>query len=99
MARQRIMAALKSTLSKRRVQFSLDAPNATSVIIAGDFNDWQTRRPLKRNPQGRWTARISLAPGSYQYRFLVDGVWCDDPRCSDRVDNRLGGQNCVRVVK
>ena len=99
MTRQSTPPPPKPTPPKRRVQFALDAPDAISVIIAGDFNDWQTSRHLKRNPQGRWATRISLAPGRYQYRFLVDGVWCDDPRCSDRVDNPLGGQNCVRVVE
>jgi hypothetical protein len=32
------------------------------------------------------------------YRFIVDGQWCDDPECSVRAPNPYGGQNMVRQV-
>jgi len=40
----------------------------------------------------------ALPPGTYHYRFLVDGNWCDDPDCTLRVTNPYGGYNMMRVV-
>jgi hypothetical protein len=45
-----------------------------------------------------WSKTLSLDPGSYQYRLLVDGQWQDDPQCLQRVPNTYGTENCVRVV-
>lgn len=28
---------------------------------------------------GAWEAQVDLAPGEYQYKFVVDGVWIPDP--------------------
>jgi hypothetical protein len=39
-----------------------------------------------------------LEPGTYHYRFLVDGQWRDDPECTLRVDNPYGSNNAVRQV-
>ncbi len=29
-------------------------------------------------------------------RSIVDGTWCDDPECAERVPNPFGGQDMVR---
>ena len=90
----------KRKVTLRRVTFSLDIPKANSVIVVGDFNDWQTNgHTLKRNKQGVWTTTLNLPPGTYQYRFLVDGEWCDDPNCAVRMDNPYGSQNNAIVVE
>ncbi len=91
----------KPTKAKRKVKFFLNnVPEATKVGVAGDFNGWQTEaHPLKHNRDGTWTTTLSLLPGTYQYRFFVDGEWCDDPTCAARVDNEFGSQNCVIVVE
>jgi hypothetical protein len=41
---------------------------------------------------------IALAGGTYHYRFLVDGTWCDDPQCTLRIPNIFGSHNMVREV-
>jgi hypothetical protein len=28
---------------------------------------------------GAWETTIQLAPGTYRYKFVVDGVWITDP--------------------
>jgi hypothetical protein len=48
---------------------------------------------------GLWKVQVSLAPGTYHYRFLVDGEWRDDPECTLRVPNPFGTENAVREVK
>ena len=46
-----------------------------------------------------WHLELELTPGTYEYRFVVDGDWCDDPEAMLRVANPFGGENAVRVVE
>lgn len=88
----------KSVAKKRKV-FQLAAPGAQTVYLAGDFNEWVPDvRPLKVGKNGIWKTTVTLVPGVYQYRFVVDGVWCDDPRCAEKIPNGLGAENCLMRV-
>jgi len=85
--------------SNKQQQFSITAPRAASVLLAGDFTHWQDQAiPMKKQPRGVWQATVNLAPGTYHYRFIVDGQWQDDPDCTLRVPNPYGGQDAVRSV-
>jgi 1,4-alpha-glucan branching enzyme len=85
---------------KQKVAFSYNAPEAKLVLLAGDFTAWeQSPLALKKGKDGVWKKSVSLAPGRYQYRFLVDGEWCDDPACSLRQANQFGSENCVCSVE
>jgi len=84
---------------KQKVTFSYTAPDAQAVLLAGDFTGWQQAPiTLKKDRKGVWKKTVSLEPGKYEYRLLVDGQWCDDPQCPNRQPNQFGGQNCVCVV-
>ncbi len=62
------------------VEFSIYAPYAESVYIAGDFNNWNTSQlPLKKDELGVWKRVIYLPPGRYEYKFIVDGEYVADP--------------------
>lgn len=90
--------ARKLTKQKKQ-QFSITAPSAMSVLLAGDFTHWQQKPiPMKKEPNGVWRASIDLEPGKYHYRFIVDGEWRDDPECTLRVTNPFGTENAVRQV-
>ncbi|MCM8757513.1 MAG: glycogen-binding domain-containing protein [Candidatus Omnitrophica bacterium] len=90
----------KCTTKKKSITFKLFAPYAKKVAVAGSFNKWDTNSLLaKKDSQGNWTAKLSLKPGRYEYKFFVDGVWMEDPNCSWRIPNPLGTQNCVIEVK
>ena len=80
--------------------FSFTHPAATRVLLVGDFTHWQ-KRPIRmtRKRGGVWTTQVPLAPGTYHYRFLVDGHWQDDPECTLRVPNPYGTHNAVRTVE
>jgi len=56
----------------RGVRFAVWAPNAEVVSVAGDFNDWDTRRhPLRRREGGVWEIFIpGLAEGT-AYKYFV----------------------------
>ena len=90
---------LKSTGSKP-TEFKLYAPQAKKVILAGSFNKWDTKKlAAKKDSKGSWVAKVSLKPGKYEYKFLVDGSWTNDPRCTSCVPNAFGTHNCVIEVR
>jgi 1,4-alpha-glucan branching enzyme len=90
----------KQKISKEKVTFSLLAPEARSVQLAGDFTGWQQSPVhLKKLKGGLWKTTVSLLPGRHEYRLLVDGQWHDDPECKLRQANQFGGENCICVVK
>jgi 1,4-alpha-glucan branching enzyme len=77
-------------------QFSYSAPEARSVLLAGDFTGWADHAvAMKRTTNGDWKASVALTPGRHEYRFIVDGQWVDDPQCSDRATNPYGTANSV----
>ncbi len=81
------------------IGFKLDAPQAKSVGVAGSFNGWDaTKTPMKKGGSGTWVARVSLASGRYEYRFVVDNRWISDPSAKASVPNPHGGTNSVVVV-
>jgi len=84
----------------KMVNFSLSAPQAQNVFLAGDFNGWDVHsHPLIKDSKGTWKISIDLKPGIYEYRFIVDGVWQNDPKCDTFVPNPLGSENCVFTLK
>ena len=44
---------------------------------------------------GVYTVTIPLAPGRYQYKFVVDGQWFQDPNNPEEADDGYGGHNSV----
>ena len=65
---------------KVAVEFVADCPLATTVSVAGSFNDWAVDKDmLKKNKKtGLWAAKISLVPGDYEYKFVCDGKNWDE---------------------
>ena len=85
----------KATPRNHPVRFTLLSRLADDVRIAGDFNEWNPMSHRLECHQGdTWTIDLSLAPGSHQYLFVVDGVWETDP-AADSVPNSFGGRNSV----
>ena len=89
----------KTDESKSVQEFYYSAPEANSVQLVGYFTHWQ-RQPIQlvKQANGVWKTSVALAEGSYHYRFLVDGAWCDDPQCTLRIPNIFGSHNMVREV-
>ena len=83
----------------KRVTLTYHMPDAESVLVAGSFCDWRTDHyALKKDKNGSWKTTMTLAPGRYEYRFVVDGEWRNDPNCAERTANEFGGENCVLHV-
>ena len=88
-------SATRSKTKKHR--FSLNAPNAREVAIAGSFNNWAPQA-MKRSAKGIWTISLPLQPGTYEYRFVADSEWTEDPVNPDRAPGPFGGFNSICTV-
>lgn len=85
--------------TKRQITFRIEAPAAKVVALAGSFTNWdQSPIQLEKEGDGHWKKTVTLEPGTYEYRILVDGEWRDDPQCDRHVPNPFGTQNCLRLV-
>lgn len=66
---------------RKPVNFFCHAPQARSVAVAGDFNEWDPQsNAMRQGPDGSWHLQVPLAHGHHRYVFLVDGVPTLDPK-------------------
>jgi hypothetical protein len=77
--------------------------SAGDVRIAGDFNGWVPDRGVRSliasDGQTRvWTKVLSLEPGTYQYRYIVDGEWREDPSNPQSAPGPTGQPNSILQV-
>ena len=83
----------------RNEAFSFRAPDAVSVLLVGEFTDWQQRAvAMEKDKSGVWRTTVKLPQGLHKYLFIVDGEWCEDPGCTVRQPNPFGGHDMVRQV-
>lgn len=81
------------------VGFSLRAPEAREVFLAGEMTGWEAhKRPMARGADGVWRLRLDLAPGEWLYKFIVDGRWVHDPATPDHDADGHGGQHSLIFV-
>lgn len=86
--------------AKTSVTFTLHADKGKAVYLAGEFNDWNpnAKKMAYKARSGVYAVSINLAAGTYQYKFVVDGVWCADPENANAVANDQGTFNSVITV-
>jgi len=92
------MATVKSKkkIKRKKVTFSINSTGAKEVILMGDFNNWNPKKHLmKQDGNGVWNKAVILPPGSYEYKFLVDGQWKEDPRNDQTRLNCFGSYNNI----
>lgn len=79
------------------VRFTLTAPEARQVELAGSFNGWGARKiVLARGENGAWNATVELPRGRYEYAFVVDGQrFVADGAAADFADDGFGDRNAV----
>jgi 1,4-alpha-glucan branching enzyme len=88
------------TMTPRGWRFSYADPSASSVHLAGDFNEWSTSaNALEKGEGGVWYVVIPLDGGTYQYKFVINGTdWKTDPTNPETADDGYGGENSVVTV-
>lgn len=82
--------------TKCKVEFSLPADGAESVYLVGDFNDWnETNLPLEKKGKA-FKVTLDLGLGrDYQFRYLVNGQWHNDPDADGYIQNPYESHNGV----
>jgi 1,4-alpha-glucan branching enzyme len=75
----------------RAINFICHAPQAQSVSLVGDFNNWEPNtHPMKQMPDRAWLLTVELKHGHHRYAFLVDGQLVLDPRAQGITRNDKG---------
>ena len=98
---QTAIVATTDAQAVRVVQFVLRAPEAASVSLVGDFNEWDPRAtPLRAvSRDGTWTVSLPLEPGRHVYAFVIDGEeWRPDPAAPTAPGDDFGVPNSVITV-
>ena len=79
--------------------FRVWAPNAEYVSVVGDFNGWDPGTlSMRQLRSGWWELEIDIAPGNYQYAYIIDGKWTPPPEAKHTIDDGYGGSNGLFVV-
>ena len=86
--------------SKRSVTFELPGVQAETVSVVGDFNNWEPANgAMKRRKDGVWTKAIRLAPGTYRFRYVVEGdQWLNDPAADGYEPSGFGQDNSILIL-
>ena len=81
------------------VIFKFHAAAGLEVHVAGTFNNWDpTDITLADNGKGTYTASVLLPLGTYEYKYIVNGNWCNASDVGERVPNVFGTTNGLLVV-
>jgi len=81
------------------ILFTFDAADAAEVYLAGEFNGWSAGSdPMTKGEDGVWRIVLPLDPGQYEYKFVIDGVWQEDPGNPETTPDPYGGNNSLLTV-
>lgn len=87
--------------ARRDVTFTIHAEKGKAVYLAGEFNQWDptAKKMAYKARSGLYSVTLKLEPGTYQYKYVLDGIWCADPENVNCVPNDQGTFNSVITVK
>ena len=94
-AKQKDMPGKRTDSSGATVFVCEVKPDAREVYLVGDFNHWNPRADRMAKTKNGFRKTLRLSPGEYQYKFLVDGQWHNDPGAAKQVPNAYGTMNSV----
>lgn len=89
-------------IENSKIVFFYHDDSATSVSLAGDFNDWKTGEiQFEKCSDGVWRAAINCQPGGkYRYKFLVNGErWTEDTSHGLKEEDSFGGFHSILIVE
>ncbi|MCB9294124.1 MAG: hypothetical protein H6559_13540 [Lewinellaceae bacterium] len=72
--------------------------DAKRVILSGSFNGWDEQAFSMDKVEGGWATRLQLDAGRYEYKFIVDGQWMEDPNNPDKRKNEHDTYNSILYV-
>ena len=93
---EKLGAHITTSGGKEGTYFAVWAPDAEGVFVMGDFNGWNPKtHPMKSDGNGMWKKTVMIPPGKYEYKFLADGQWREDPKNNQRCPNYFGTSNSI----
>ncbi|MCV9929401.1 isoamylase early set domain-containing protein [Flavobacterium sp. LS1R49] len=84
-----------------KVTFLIDAKDANSAAVVGDFNNWNSEEGvLSKLKNGTFKATYDLGKdASYEFKYIVDGTYINEPEAdSFKWNDYAGGENSVLIV-
>ena len=86
--------------AKKQITFQVQAKLGSKVFLAGDFNNWDCEKNelLDKDGRGLYSGLIPLKPGTYEYKFHVNGTWLIDLENPNFKPNQMGTLNSVIIV-
>ena len=87
--------------AEKSVSFTVRADAGKTVYLAGCFNKWSPtgKKMVDKKKNGVYSATVKLAPGEYQYKFIIGDKWATDDQNTEFVPNDKGTFNSKLVVK
>ena len=82
--------------------FHLPRDSIKSISLVGEFNNWKVGKNLLADPDsnGIYETDINLAPGEYEYKFVINGKkWVPDPMNPRQIPDGWNGFNSLRTVQ
>jgi hypothetical protein len=93
---------VSASVPREPVQFVLVRPDARSVAVVGDFNDWGLNDSalVATNHQGVWSVTAPVPAGVHRYAFVVNGKeWVADPSAPRSAGDDFGMPSSALVVE
>ncbi|MBP3367379.1 MAG: glycogen-binding domain-containing protein [Treponema sp.] len=79
---------------KAEVTFLYPDTGAKSVLVAGDFTNWQSgAKTMKKTDAGFVYTRVVAKNTVMEYKFIVDKNWTADKNAPAKKDDGFGGKN------
>jgi 1,4-alpha-glucan branching enzyme len=84
-----------------KVTFSIEAKEANTAAVVGDFNNWNpSEGELSKLKNGTFKGLFEVPKdASYEFKYVVDGTYVNDPEADSYVYNEFAGaENSVVTV-
>jgi 1,4-alpha-glucan branching enzyme len=83
-------------LKNGKIRFVWPDCGVRDIFLVGDFNQWNERsHPLRRIKDRSYELELEIPPGKYRFKYLVDGVWWNDPDAEEYAPNPWGSEDSV----
>jgi 1,4-alpha-glucan branching enzyme len=84
-----------------KVTFSVEAKEANSATVVGDFNNWDTSKgELLKLKNGTFKGVFDLPKdATYEFKYVVDGAYVNEPEADRQQWNDFAGaENSVLEI-
>jgi 1,4-alpha-glucan branching enzyme len=83
-------------LKNGKIRFIWPVRDECDIYLVGDFNQWNEKsHPLRRTETENYELELEIPPGKYRFKYLVDGVWWNDPDAEEYAPNPWGSEDSV----